>query len=172
MPSNGPSKLDRRTLLGGAGVLAAMAVGIRPAIGQDSTPAAAQALDPPPLVPTAQFNDALAKIVGAGTPVEGRMTLELPEDAENGNIVPYKIRVESPMTEADNITRAHLLSTQNPQALVATFHFTLLSGQAVVSGRMRLAKTQEVVAVAVTSDNTLLIARQMVDVGIGGCGVD
>ena len=100
------------------------------------------------------------------------MTIELPEDAENGNIVPYKIAVESPMTDADHITQVHLLSTQNPQAAVATFHFTPLSGKAAVSGRMRLARTQEVVAVALTSSNSLLIARTMVHVGIGGCGTE
>ena len=91
-----------------------------------------------------------AVIIGSDTPVEERMTLAMPEDAENGNIVPYTIAVESPMTETEHITRVHLLSTQNPQASVATFHFTPLSGKAQVSGRMRLAKTQEVVAVALS----------------------
>lgn len=164
--------LDRRTLLAGAGALAAVAAGGRPAIGQEAPPLSGAALEPQPLVSSAQFNEAFAKIVGDSKPVEGRMTLEMPEDAENGNIVPYKINVESPMTDADHIQRAYLLSTQNPQASVATFHLTPLSGRATVSGRMRLAKTQEVVALAVTSDNTLLIARQKVDVGIGGCGVE
>jgi sulfur-oxidizing protein SoxY len=96
----------------------------------------------------------------------------LPEDAENGNIVPYKINVESPMTDEDHIARVDLLSTQNPQAAVATFYFTPLSGRATVAGRMRLAKTQEVVAVALTSQNKLLIARQKIAVGIGGCGTE
>jgi sulfur-oxidizing protein SoxY len=111
-------------------------------------------------------------VVGSGTPLEERMMLELPEDAENGSIVPYKISVESPMTADDYIARVDLLSTQNPQASVATFHFTPLSGTAAVTGRMRLAKTQEVVAVALTSSNKLLMARQTVNVGIGGCGTE
>ena len=167
--------MDRRTVLTSAGALALTALGGRPATaasGPSASAAAAAAADPAPLVPTRQFEDAFARVVGNGTPIEGRMTLELPEDAENGNIVPYKISVESPMTEADHIARVHLLSTQNPQASVATFHFTPLSGKAAVAGRMRLAKTQEVVAVALTSDNTLLIARTTVSVGIGGCGTE
>jgi len=158
-------------MLASAGALALAALGARPATAASGPPAAAAA-DPAPLVPTRQFEDAFARIVGNGTPIEGRMTLELPEDAENGNIVPYKISVESPMTDADHIARVHLLSTQNPQASVATFHFTPLSGKAAVAGRMRLAKTQEVVAVALTSDDTLLIARTTVSVGIGGCGTE
>jgi sulfur-oxidizing protein SoxY len=166
--------VDRRTVLAGAAAAVLSAVGDKPAHAQATTqvPAAAAAVDPPPLVPTRQFEEAFAKVVGSGTPIEGQMTLELPEDAENGNIVPYKITVDSPMTDADYIARVHLFSTQNPQAAVATFHFTPLSGKAAVSGRMRLAKTQEVVAVAVKSSNSLLIARTLVNVGIGGCGTE
>ncbi len=165
------SLLSRRTLLSGGGLLAATLM--TPAAAQAPIPAAAQApADPPPHVPTAQYEDAYAEVVRNGTPLEARVTLDLPEDAENGNIVPYKIAVESPMTPDDHITRVHLLSTQNPQASVAVFHFTPLSGRAAVSGRMRLAKTQEVVAIAVTSANTLLIGRRTVSVGIGGCGAE
>lgn len=164
--------VDRREVLAGAGALVFVISGARGAHAETEASRAVAVADPQPLVPTTQFQDALQKIVGSGTPIEGRLVLELPEDAENGNIVPYKISAESPMTEADYIQRIHLLSTQNPQATVATFHFTTLSGKAAVSGRMRLAKTQEVVAVALTSDNALLIARQVVAVGIGGCGVD
>jgi sulfur-oxidizing protein SoxY len=164
--------VDRRTVLAGAGgaVLATLGIGTVRAEGE--APKAAAPADPATLAPTSQFQDAFAKIVGNGVPLEGRMTLEMPEDAENGNIVPYMIGIESPMTETEHIARVHLLSTQNPQASVATFHFTPLSGKAQVSGRMRLAKTQEVVAVALTNTNSLLMARTTVNVGIGGCGVE
>jgi sulfur-oxidizing protein SoxY len=160
--------VDRRAVLAGALVAAAMAP---ISVSAEATKSAAAA-DPPPLVPTAQFGDAFSTVIGNGTPIEGRVTLELPEYAENGNIVPYKISIESPMSDEDYIRRVTLLSTQNPQATVAVFHFTPLSGKGTVSGRMRLAKTQEVVAVALTSTNSLLIGRQMVDVGIGGCGTE
>lgn len=176
MTSRNPDRtlVNRRTVLSSAGALLVSTTGGGSAFAQQAAagPAAAAANDPAPLAPTAQFGEAFAKVVGNGTPVEERMTLELPEDAENGNIVPYRIEVESPMTEADHISRVHLLSTQNPQASVATFHFTPLSGKATVSGRMRLAKTQEVVAVALTSAGTLLVARTKVEVGIGGCGAE
>lgn len=161
-------------MLSSAAALLVTALSGRPVGAQSASPhpGAPVALDPPPLLPTPQFNAAFAKVVGDSTPVEGQMTLDLPEDAENGNIVPYRIAVDSPMTEADHVTRVHLFSTQNPQAAVATFHFTPLSGKAAVSGRMRLAKTQEVVAVALTSGNAILIARTTVNVGIGGCGAE
>jgi sulfur-oxidizing protein SoxY len=172
----GREPISRRTMLAGAGGFAfAAAGGARAAEVAEATapsPATVRPANAAPLVPTEHYKAAFEKIVGNGTPIEGTMTIEMPEDAENGNIVPYKINVESPMTGADHIARVHLLSTQNPQALVATFHFTPLSGVATVGGRMRLAKTQEVVAVALTSANTLLIARTTVQVGIGGCGVE
>jgi sulfur-oxidizing protein SoxY len=175
-PKPAPSKLvdtqsvTRRRVLAGAAALSLAAGGLGEAQAETEISQAAAITDPPPLIPSTQYQEAFGKIIGSGTPIEGRVVIELPEDAENGSIVPYKIAVESPMTDADYITRVHLLSTQNPQAAVATFHFTPLSGKAAVSGRMRLAKTQEVVAVALTSANSLLIARQVVIVGIGGCG--
>jgi sulfur-oxidizing protein SoxY len=161
-------------LLGGlAGFVLGAAAGARAARAEGTPVAAADgAADQTPLAPTSQYQAAFANAVGSGTPREELMILELPEDAENGNIVPYKISVESPMTAEDHIAEVHLLSTQNPEARVAVFHFTPLSGRAAVSGRMRLAKTQEVVAVAVTSSNKLLMARRTVSVGIGGCGTE
>ena len=117
-----------------------------------------------------QFKEALRRVVGDSVPEEAQVMLDLPEIAENGNIVPYKLEVESPMTEADHIARLHLLSTANPQAAVATFHFTPQSGKAAVTGRMRLAKTQAVVAIAVTSTGRLLAGKRNVQVTIGGCG--
>ena len=57
-----------------------------------------------------------------------------------------------------------------PQPLIGTFRFTLESGKAAVSSRMRLAKTQDVVALAELSDGTFLTAKKNVKVTIGGCG--
>lgn len=166
-------RIDRRSLLAGTCALAVTSVLGAPratagAAAQSRTEAALA--QPEPLTPTQQYQDAYSELVGDATTVEERLTLELPEEAENGNIVPYKISVESPMTADDSIKEIHLLSTRNPQAKVATFHFTPLSGLAAVSGRMRLAKTQEVIAIAVTSADTFLIGRRVIHVGIGGCG--
>lgn len=166
-------RIDRRTLLAGTCALAVTAMGrAAPAEAQSTAQTRTEAAlaEPEPLTPTPQFEKAFAELVGDAAPIEQGLTLELPDEAENGNIVPYKIHVESPMTADDYIATVHLLSTRNPQAKVATFHFTPLSGEAAVSGRMRLAKTQEVIAVAMTSANTMLIARRVIHVGIGGCG--
>jgi len=64
----------------------------------------------------------------------------------------------------------HVFSTGNPQPVVGSFHFTSASGKAAVSGRMRLARTQDIVAVAEMSDGKLFTGKRTVKVTIGGCG--
>jgi sulfur-oxidizing protein SoxY len=154
----------RREVLIGGGALVASAAALLAGGGLSL------ALEEEAPLGSPQFDIALKKIIGQSVPLEEGVALDLPEIAENGNIVPYKLSVESPMTEADFVERLHLLSTANPQAAVATFHFTPLSGVAIVTGRMRLAKTQDVVAVAETSTGKLLIGRRNIKVTIGGCG--
>jgi len=119
---------------------------------------------------TQLFEDEFKKLIGSATPLEEKITLELPEIAENGNFVPVTIAVESPMTSEDYIRTIHLLSTSNPVARVAKFRLSPLNGSARVQSRMRLAKTQDVIAVVERSDGALLIATALVKVTIGGCG--
>lgn len=116
------------------------------------------------------WQDVLAKIVGGAKPIEGKLVLEMPEIAESGNTVPFTATVESPMTEQDHVKAIHIISTANPQANVAVFRFTPLSGKAAVSSRMRLARTQEVISVAELSDGKILLSKRNVKVTIGGCG--
>ena len=116
-----------------------------------------------------QFEEDFARIVAGATPVEGRIAVDLPELAENGNFVPITIAVDSPMTDADYVKAIHLLSTANPFAHVATFHLSPLNALARVQTRMRLAKTQDVVTLAELSTGEMLIATTLVKVTIGGC---
>jgi sulfur-oxidizing protein SoxY len=101
---------------------------------------------------------------------DDRLTLDLPEIAENGNTVPLEVAVDSPMTDDDYVKAVHVFATENPNPEVVTFKFSPQSGRAVASTRMRLAKTQDVVAVAELSDGSVLRAAREVKVTIGGCG--
>ena len=114
--------------------------------------------------------EAIKKAVGDGAMKEGKITLELPEIAENGNTVPVGFSVDSPMTENDYVKSVHLFAEKNPAADVASVHFTPASGVAKAAFRMRMAGTQNVVAVAEMSDGTLYTAKKLVKVTIGGCG--
>lgn len=118
----------------------------------------------------AGWEEAVKKIVGDAKPVDGKVLLDMPEIAENGNTVPFTVAVDSPMTEKDYVKAVHIVSTGNPQPGVATFHFTPQSGKAAVSSRMRLARTQDVLALAELSDGKFVQARRSVKVTIGGCG--
>jgi sulfur-oxidizing protein SoxY len=109
-------------------------------------------------------------LVGDATPSEGKILLDLPEIAENGNTIPYMVRVESPMTEADFVKAVHILAPANPHPRVGSFFFTPQSGKAAVSSRMRLAQTQDVLAVAEMSDGTFNTGKRTVKVTVGGCG--
>lgn len=118
-----------------------------------------------------QDADSLIKsILKDAKPAEGKVKLDLPEIAENGNTVPYSIEVESPGTAADFVRAVHVISTGNPQPQIASFHFTPLSGRAAASSRMRLGRTQDIVALAEMSDGRFFVGKRTVKVTIGGCG--
>jgi sulfur-oxidizing protein SoxY len=147
--------MDRRSLLlSAAGAATVLSLLPHAASAQD-----AQILDA-----------AIKKAVGDAKPVEGRITLTLPEIAENGNTVPFELAVQSPMSDADYVKAVHLFAPGNPQADVASFLFSPASGKAAVASRMRLARTQDVVALAEMSDGKVFIAKRTVKVTIGGCG--
>lgn len=119
----------------------------------------------------ALLKEAMEKLIGAATPTESDLiTLDLPEIAENGNTVPLKLAVDSPMSEDDYVEHVHVFAEGNPLPDVASFHFTPASGRAAASTRIRLAQTQNVVAVAQTSNGKVYIASKEVKVTIGGCG--
>lgn len=109
-------------------------------------------------------------ILGERTAEEGRIVIDLPEIAENGNTVPLTVEVDSPMTEDDHVKALHVMTERNPDPEVATFYFTPRSGRAVVATRIRLAESQAVHAVAEMSDGRVFAAEREVEVTIGGCG--
>lgn len=116
------------------------------------------------------FEDEYKKLMGSTEPIEGKIVVDLPEIAENGNFVPLTITVDSPMTAEDYVRKIHLLSTGNPIARVATFHLSPANAVARVQSRMRLSKTQDVIVVAEMSTGAMAIATTLVKVTIGGCG--
>jgi sulfur-oxidizing protein SoxY len=112
----------------------------------------------------------LQEILGERTALEGRIVLDLPEIAENGNTVPLVVEVESPMTEDDYVKTVHIMTERNPDPEVATFRFSPRSGRAAVSTRIRLAESGKVHAVAEMSDGTVYAVSRQIEVTIGGCG--
>jgi sulfur-oxidizing protein SoxY len=106
----------------------------------------------------------------SGRPIQSdRLRLDMPRQFANGYTVPLALGVDSPMTEADHPRAVHIFAPRNPFLRVATFHFTPSSGKAVLSTRIRLAKPQNVIAVAEMSDGQNLMTKSWVEVEIDGC---
>ena len=135
--------------------------------------AAAAASSAAPGPAFAAKNDAdelIKKFTGGKTAAEGRVRLDLPEIAENGNTVPMTVSVESPMTEQSYVSDVLVVAEGNPRGGIATFHFSPASGVAEVNTRIRLAETQNVIAIAKMNNGTVFKTSKQVKVTIGGCG--
>ena len=114
----------------------------------------------------------LAELTGVDKPEKGRVTLIVPKTTDAGPLVPVTIRVESPMTDADHVKAVHIVAERNTVPEVATFHFSPRNRRAEVSTRIRLRKTQTIVAAAQMSDGSVFVGKarcKILGAG-GGCG--
>lgn len=116
-----------------------------------------------PMQAFAAADEAIAAFTGGADVADGGVDLTAPEIAENGNTVPVSVSAEG----AESIL---LLAAGNPTPGVATFNFGELAGSQSASTRIRLAGTQDVIAVAKMADGSFAKAQQTVKVTIGGCG--
>ena len=112
----------------------------------------------------------LKKLFDGRAMTEGKVKLDVPQIAENGLVVPITVEVESPMTEANYVKAVHVFADGNPLPGVLSFKFSPAAGKASASTRMRLAQTQNIIAVAEMSDGSLFTTKAEVKVTIGGCG--
>jgi sulfur-oxidizing protein SoxY len=117
----------------------------------------------PGMAAAATVEELTAAFTGGATPGEGGITLTAPEIAENGNTVPISV-------EAPGAAAIMLLAAGNPEAGVATFTFGPAAGRQMAATRIRLARTQDVIALAKMPDGSVLRTQATVKVTIGGCG--
>ena len=101
--------------------------------------------------------------------VRGRVKMDLPVIADNGNAVPLKVSVASPMTVADHVKAIHLVSDRNPVRNMASFQFGPHSGRAELETRVRLAGSQNVTVIAEMSDGTFWMDHSHVQVTLSAC---
>ena len=128
------------------------------------------ALGAPQALAKNDADEVIKAFTGGKTPTEGKVKLDLPEIAENGNTVPMTVMVDSPMTDASHVTDVLVVANENPRSGVAVFHFSPASGVAEANTRIRLAATQDVIAIAKMNDGSFYMASKQVKVTIGGCG--
>jgi sulfur-oxidizing protein SoxY len=112
----------------------------------------------------------IEKFTGGKTAEKGKVSIELPEIAENGNTVPLSVSVDAPMAPENYVSEILVVADGNPNPGVAVFHLSPLTGKAEASTRIRLATTQNIIAVAKTSKGEFFTGQKLVKVTIGGCG--
>ena len=116
-----------------------------------------------PVRASASVEDVIAEFTGGAEVGTGDVTITAPEIAENGNTVPIEV-------SSGTAVEILVLATGNPTPNVATFKFGKLAASRAASTRIRLAGTQDVVAIAKLDDGTFVKASSTVKVTIGGCG--
>ena len=105
-----------------------------------------------------------------GAPVQtGRVTLAVDAVVENGNTVPVSVSVQSPMTAEQHVRRIAIFTELNPQPEVAVFQLTPAGGRAQVGTRMRMASSQNVIALAQMNDGSVWQHRVAVSVALAAC---
>lgn len=112
---------------------------------------------------------AMKEALGDAPIKPGRVTLELPSMAENGNSVFMTVSVDSPMTAADHVKSIYVFSEKNPSANVVRFHLGPRAGRARVQSSIRLADTQRITAVARMTDGSLWSGTADVLVTVSAC---
>ncbi|WP_395701669.1 SoxY-related AACIE arm protein [Aquabacterium sp.] len=140
--------LHRRSLLAAA----ALALAVRPA----------QAMSP-------VLQAAVRDWAGDPLPTEGRITLDIAPLVENGNAVPLRITVDSPMTAESHVQEIVIFNERNPQRDVGRFQLSPANGRAEVATRIRLATSQQLVALARCSDGSLWSHTVDVVVTLAAC---
>lgn len=116
-----------------------------------------------PFQVAAKTDGLIAEFTGGADVGEGGIELTTPEIAENGNTVPVAV-------SAPGASAIMLLAAGNPEPPVATVNFGSLAAAQDLSTRIRLAGTQDVIAIAKMADGSFVKAQNQVKVTIGGCG--
>jgi len=123
----------------------------------------AVALSVMPFRVAASTEEVIAGFTGGADVADGGVTLTAPEIAENGNTVPITVA-------APGAVAIMIVATGNPEPGVVTFNFGELAASQSAATRIRLAGTQDVVAIAKMADGSFVRATSVVKVTIGGCG--
>ncbi len=106
---------------------------------------------------------ALKALYGKTPEASDKVSLDAPEIAENGAVVPISVTTALP-----GVTSISIIVAGNPFPLAA--HYLIPAGTtAAVANRLKLAKTSNVIAL-VEAGGKIYSATKEVKVTVGGCG--
>ncbi len=112
---------------------------------------------------------AIRQVVGDATVRPGKIKLDLPPLVENGNSVAMTVTVDSPMTAQDHVKAIHVFTEKNPQPNVISIKLGPRAGKAEIQTRIRLADTEQVVAICEMSDGSFYSDKVDVIITLGAC---
>jgi sulfur-oxidizing protein SoxY len=110
------------------------------------------------------------KFTGGKTAEKGKVLDRTSRDRRERKHGALSVTVDAPMTADNYVSEILVVADGNPNPGVATFHLSPLAGKAEASTRIRLATTQNIIAVAKTSKGEFFTNQKLVKVTIGGCG--
>lgn len=109
------------------------------------------------------LGDTVKALGGAAPAQSGDISINAPDIAENGAVVPVAVTSKIPNTQG-----IYVLVEKNPNALAAGF--TIPAGtEPTVSTRIKMGQTSNVHAV-VKADNKFFVTTKEIKVTLGGCG--
>lgn len=111
---------------------------------------------------TTSFDTVITELGADNAENSDKITIGVPDIAENGNIVPIKVS-----TSLKKVSHIHLLVKENPSPLVASFKLSKLSVPALKL-RAKVGKPSDIIAIIQVGDK-MYKASKHVNVTIGGC---
>jgi len=114
----------------------------------------------------------LAEFANGAFQNKGKVTILLPSLTQDGKRTRIQVGVQSPMTDEDYVKSVHILAERNTEPVVASYHFTPMSGRCEFVTRLRVAKSQTIIVGAEMNDGSFYVAKARCNVarGAGGCG--
>jgi sulfur-oxidizing protein SoxY len=112
---------------------------------------------------------AIRQVAGDAAIKPGKIKLNIPPLVENGNAVAISVSVDSPMTATDHVRSIHVFTEKNPQPNVISTKLGPRAGKAEISTRIRLADTQQVVAICELSDGSFWSDKVDVILTLSAC---
>jgi sulfur-oxidizing protein SoxY len=161
---NAGSGQSRRTVMQGAIAGGLAALGFAGTVPFDRARATADASKWPKDAFSQKTQAAAIKTLYGKTPeASDKVSLDAPEIAENGAVVPISIATTLP-----GVTSISIVVAGNPFPLAA--HYIIPQGTAAaVASRLKMAKTSNVIAL-IEAGGKIFSATKEVKVTVGGCG--
>ena len=100
---------------------------------------------------------------------EDIVLLDVPDTAEDGNVVPVHFKINCSMKSNDYPKKVHVLGLENPFPEIAIYEFFPDVGKAEVSFRCRMRKSSYLMVIAEMSDGRIGLEKKSVDVMLGAC---